>query len=711
MSRRFIFYTLSVLIVCNLPTPLYGQEEVSLQGRVFDSAGPIAGALVFLDTEIDPEITDHNGCYRFKNLETGSYKIRCEFKGRIVRVAVPVRVNGVSPAECDIFFSDDAIQLEPITVAAEIDSAQGLLSEKRTYHVDSGIRDIPHLIREIPELQLIVSGNETYVGVVGSRPEALEVQLDGRRLNSSLTGKADLSQLPLSAIKKIVFYRDGTGGGSGLSGTIDFITKSEKPAVNLRIDHARAEFGFENYRLTAGAGNSRFGNFNINAESQFRKNDFPYTDYFGDLKTRENAQSFLERLSISGGRYLLGGKLSFSGLFYDNKGGVPGQTVQPSPSASQRKKTISIGADYGRFVEKKIRMELGVSHTRKNLHYLDPDSWIKFDTYYKEEEIQFDLLAEVVPSPEIEIKGALYYRKESLAGRDKLRTANSLGNHSRSVGGGDIDLDFGRRFKWLVFRLSLGAGVNRVGLDNHTSGLAALAISHRDFPHLGIRIYRSRSFRLPGLADLHWKEDVFSLPNPDLKPEKSASRGVELITGLTLQGEWRLTMEYRDSRFTDMIYWRRSQGVKYKPVNINSSDYHGLILTAGYKTPGDILAIDFSRVRSITRNREWNQPYFGKEIVYQPRWVNKLDAVVHHRGAYLHYGIRSSDRRFYLEENTKALAPYLIADLEAGLEMRWKYATVEVRFWIDNFTDETYELVEFQPMPPRTIGAGVGVEF
>jgi len=712
MSRGIIFYAILTLIAYCPPKMAGGQDAVRLKGRVFDSTGPIVGARVFVHTNPDPAITDHNGCYSFTNLEKGSYTVRCEFRRRIVRVASPVRVNGVSPVECDIFFADDAIQLEPVVVAAETDTAGTLLSEKRIYHVDPGARDISDLIGEIPGLQVIVSGNETYIGVSGSRPEALEVQLDGRRLNSSMTGKADLNQLPLPAIKKIVFYRGGGGeGGHGLSGTINFITGPDKSAANFHIELARANFGFESYRLTTGIGSKRYGSLGISAESQFRRNDFPYTDYFGRESIRQNMRSYLNRLSISGGQVLLGGKLSFSGLYYDNESGVPGQIIQPNFSAWQRRKTISTGAGYSRFIDEKIRVELGVSYTSKDLHHLDPDSWIKFDTYYKDRESLIDMLAEARPAPELEFRSRLFYRKESLAGWDKIRTANSLGHHDRNVAGGNFDLDYSRDFRPITCRLSLGVGVNRVNSGNHNSGLFALAISYRSVPNAGIRVYRSNTFRLPGLADLHWKEDVFSLPNPDLRPERSISQGVELFTSLTWQGNWRLTMEYRESRFTDLIYWRRSQGVKYKPVNISSSDYYGLIVTAGYKSPGDIFALDFSRVQSITLNRERNQPYYGKEIIHQPRWVNRLDAAVRRRGLFLNYNFNFVGRRFYLEENTKALSPYMTVNIEAGAELRLNPAAIELKFWIDNFTDEKYELVEFQPMPPRTIGAGVGVKF
>ncbi len=712
MSRGIIFYTIFALIIYSSSRSALGQDAVGLKGRVFDSTGPIVGARVFVNTNPDPAITDHNGCYSFTKLETGSYMVRCEFRGRIVRVATPVRVNGVSPVECDIFFVDDAIQLEPVVVAAESDTAGTVLSEKRIYHVNPGARDISDLIGEIPGLQLIVSGNEVYIGVAGSRPEALEVQLDGRRLNSSLTGKADLNQLPLSAIKKIVFYRDGGGeGGYGLSGTINFITGPEKSVANFHIELARADFGFESYRLNAGVGSKRYGNLGISAESQFRRNDFPYTDYFGRENIRQNMRSFLNRLSVSGGRVFGGGKLSFSALYYENESGVPGQIIQPNFSAWQRQKTISAGADYSKHVAEKVRVELGVSHTRKDLHHLDPDSWIKFDTYYKDRESLVDLLVEARLGPELELRSRLFYRRESLAGWDRLRTANSLGDHGRNVTGGNIYSEYSRDFGPITCRLSFGVGFNRVNAGDHESGLLALAVSYRNAPNAGIRVYRSNTFRLPGLADLHWKEDIFSLPNPDLRPEKSFSQGLELFTGLTWQGNWRLTAEYRESRFTDMIYWRRSQGVKYKPVNISSSDYYGLIVTAGYKSPGDIFVLDFSRIQSITLNRERNQPYYGKEIIHQPRWVNRLDVAVRHRRMFLNYNIRHVGRRFYLEENTKALPPYLTADIEAGATLRLYPAEIELKFWIDNLTNEKYELVEFQPMPPRTFGAGIGVKF
>jgi len=131
----------------------------------------------------------------------------------------------------------------------------------------------------------------------------------------------------------------------------------------------------------------------------------------------------------------------------------------------------------------------------------------------------------------------------------------------------------------------------------------SVSIAYRPGPAVGLRSTYADAFRLPGLAELHWQEDVFVIANPELKQEKSRSISTEIFGEFGLQGDWRLSLGYRDIRYKDLIYWRRSQGIKYKPLNVSASDFFSTTLSIAYKCPGEYIEIDFAGVNSTALNR------------------------------------------------------------------------------------------------------------
>lgn len=713
ISRRFlILLNLGFIGFSLFPSNSYGQDLIKIRGRVYDANGPISGAIVYVEGNPLPVQTDQSGAYRIANLENGVYRLRCEYGNSVVRVMAPVRVSDGPPAECDIFFDSEVLQLAPIVVEFKKSDDFDKAIERRVYNIDQGVRNVEDLVGRIVSAQIIASPGEISFGLAGSRPQDVEILLDGKRLNSSLTGKADLNQLPVKAIRKIELFKAGTiNDGGGLAAIINFITEPNAIDNNLTIEHSRGSFGLEKYSLTSALKTGRYGALSVCAEYDRRRDNYPYIDYFGIKKNLTNAQSEVGRVYVSGSHRLSGGKVNYSALLFHNESGLPGQIIQPNHSAKQLKRTLSVGIDYIHLLGRQVETSAGISHTRRQLDHFDSDSWIKYDSRYNESEIDIHFLVETYMNKFIRINNRFSYRRESLEGIDRIRTAYSLGRHSRDIFGNNSEINFNHELSVFNLRSFLGGGFNVINSRFHGSDLAGISLSLSKKPYPSIMIYRSDSFRLPGLADLNWREDVFAIPNPDLKPERSMSKGIELAAKGDLLGSWRLSAEYKESKYTDLISWRRSQGIKYKPVNISSSDFYGLIISLNYYSPGQVLALDLSRVQSLTINRELGQPYFGKLIIYQPPYVNRLSATVNYRELLIKFDLKDVGRRFYLEENTKALAPYLVIDLEVRCRLRYRFGEVELSGRIENCTNEIYELVEYQPMPPRSFEIGCGIFF
>jgi len=69
-----------------------------------------------------------------------------------------------------------------------------------------------------------------------------------------------------------------------------------------------------------------------------------------------------------------------------------------------------------------------------------------------------------------------------------------------------------------------------------------------------------------------------------------------------------------------------------------------------------------------------------------------------------------SGHRYFLEENTKQLDAYTLVNLAAGLTFKYKFISPTLEFRIRNLTDIEYELLEYQPMPPRSYHFGLSLK-
>ena len=719
-SRSFLILTFTLSICFLTIVYSYGQTALKIYGQVINQYGPVGNVVVKVDNTVFHTVTDQSGYYYIFDVPPGNYKLSCHF-GEIQVTTGDYVVVGDGPAvRRDIYFEKNIINIAPIYVEA-VPQAEVLESgfEVKVYPVRrKGINEIKELLHEIPGLNLMISPatSEIFISTGGIRPEGVNVLVDGRKINSLLTGRADLSQIPLNAIKSIEYYSPGlTSNASegGLGGTVNIVTVDNRNQDFLHVSFSRGDYDLENYEAGFGFIRPDLGNIKITWENGFSRNDYKYTDLFGRSRVRENAYCRYEKYYISYSNIILGNYISVSGFGYSGHSGVPGQTIMPSKEAQSIKETISIGSELSRKFSNIHRIGIMLSYLKRDTEYNDTSMFIPYDNKYIEKEASLTLRGNLSASRKLNIDLKACFTSGFLKGIDHIRPLYSLGEVKREV----YKLYGGARYHRDIGKVSFSTGISQAwdfidGTSYQSMSATAtvtcknLTLSSLKFT-VGSTLAYAKTFRLPGLAELHWKEDVFVTPNPDLNPEKSRSVSSEIFFRYQLFGNWRLSIGYRDIRYKDLIYWRRSQGIKYKPVNVSSSDYFGTTVSISYKSPADIIDIDFSRVKSAALNKEKGQPYYGKYITFQPPYTNRLTIAINYRGFYAKSSMIDSGHRYFLEENTKRLNAYTLVDFRVGFDVTCKKITTNLEFKIENVTDTRYELLEYQPMPPRVYNLGL----
>jgi outer membrane cobalamin receptor len=701
----------------------YGQTALKIFGQVIDRSGPVTDAVVKVDNTVFKDVTDQSGYYHIFDVPPGNYRVSCHLNGIQVTTGDYVVVGDGPALRRDIYFEKNIINIAPVYIEAV---PQAKVSESgfevKVYYVRrKGVDEIEELLHDIPGLNLIISPatSEIFISAGGIRPEGVNVLVDGRKINSLLTGRADLSQIPLNAINSIEYYSPGlTSNASegGLGGTINIVTVGNRDMDFLQVSCSKGDYDLENY--TAGLDFIRpdLGDLKMTWENGYSRNDYKYTDVFSRPGIRENAHCRYKKYYISYSKILLGNYFSISGFGYSGHSGVPGQTITPSREAKSKKETISVGGELTRQLNSINRLGLLLSYLKRITDYNDTSMFVPYDNRYIEKEASFVFKGDLSVSRKLSINFKACFTSGFLEGIDYIRPFSSLGKKWREV----YKLYGGARYQHDMGKASFSMGISQawdfIDDKKHPSMSATatatcndLTLSFLNFT-IGSTLSYAKTFRLPGLAELHWKEDVFVIANPNLNPEKSRSVSSEIFSRYQLFGKWCLSIEYRDIRYKDLIYWRRSQGIKYKPVNVSFSDYFGTTVSVSYKSPAEFIEIDFSRVKSAALNREEGQPYYGKYITFQPLYTNHLAISFNYRGFYAKSSIFDSSHRYFLEENTKKLNAYTLIDFKIGYSVILKKVTTNLEFKIDNATDAEYELLEYQPMPPRSYSFGLTIK-
>jgi len=144
--------------------------------------------------------------------------------------------------------------VEEMLVVGETRPEMDVLAGATTTRIETDLRliegaQIDDLLAEVPGVQIRRfggAGDPFEISIRGSRPEQVPVFLDGVRLDTSLTGRSDLSTICLDVLEEIQVTR-GAGaaraGTGAIGGVVNLVSRGapEKPETRLRI--AGGNFG------------------------------------------------------------------------------------------------------------------------------------------------------------------------------------------------------------------------------------------------------------------------------------------------------------------------------------------------------------------------------------------------------------------------------------------------------------------------------------
>lgn len=541
-------------------------------------------------------------------------------------------------------------------------------------------------------------GGRQLLSVRGGRPEGVLVLLDGIPLNDPLTGRADLSSIPLSSLESATLVR-GAGAARYGSGALGGALLLESSAAGASEPAARVVLGsYGAYEASGSAGWSGEGaGVRIGAGVGGADNDFSYEDRLASgspARRRDNADTETRWLNVAGEAGDVRGTLRFDGL----ERGVPG-----------RMGTTAFAGDRWREHRWALAGQAGGERTAARLGVRGLSMRYAPDDGEATDQRALDARA----GAEVALPGS---SGVVLAGRV---------SYERLEGDGIADVPD---------RMAAGATLRTVltGADE-TFGVEPLVgfdVSGDETalsPELGawlrpvesVRLYGrlGQAYRVPTFADLHFEAAPGLRANPDLESERvvlDAELGLEAstpaVSGASASAPTasvRLSAWTRDTR--GPIVWLASSVAVWSPRNLDRLVARGLEIEASLASARPA-STEWAVDAGLTLQR--SRLGFGSNRnpqPYQPDVTARAAAELRRGATAGRLKVAYMGSRTTSVAATRRLAGFVT--LDAGLRHRFTPGslTFDATVGIDNLLDRQYELVELFPEPGRSFHLTVDI--
>jgi vitamin B12 transporter len=710
-TRSRFFIAIILFCLLEVAPESKGQSEIKIFGQVIEkvTGSPIPGAQIWIQPLGRYTISGQSGEFYFTDLPIGKVTISARRLGYADSRPVAIDLQPAGPTRLVV-----AMDIRPLVVTGQ----NAILSKSPEIlvhsHGNSTILELPsgaprsieNIIERLPQLELIRSGPQKILRIRGSQANGVVIMLDGRIQNSTLTSQGDVSAIPLDEVSKIEIVTGGDYKSGGLAGSVNFITRSWQENNRVNSSAERGSFGLESYSL----GIAQLQKLVFNLKESFSKGDFQFRDPRDSLQTRQNNSS--HDLSIFGGVSIALGasRLDLKGRYFRRNAGVPGPIFQLTPRADSRSREMEFYSilqnDLGRGYAINVIGGLG----SRDMIFDSPQTPANFIAYrnrFKEE--NRDIKIQLENKGRIDLDTYILLRYESLGGEDLLRPASSFGDHTRLVDaqGAGITLPVPNPAR-LFNSASINFGIKREGGSGGVFWGPSAGVS-TDIGSLRFTFSVYRSRRLPDLTDLFWKEDVFATPNPDLLPEKSYGYEIGISFHAERFGPYDFRLSRFESRFDDIIVWRRWAGDKYKPVNLSKSEIDGWEISSNFKPFGGPASIVWNADFNKPLNKEDSPVHHDKYLTFRPIGTQYGGVEFEYRNLTLKISGRHLGRRYITEENTKSLPPVDLVELNMKYDLMIKSLTFSTGFSILNIGNKEYEILDRQPEKPREYRFEIGI--
>jgi vitamin B12 transporter len=544
----------------------------------------------------------------------------------------------------------------------------------------------------------------------GTSPANLLVLVNGSRVNSFQSGLVDFSLLTLKDIERIEVVQSGSSalyGADAVGGVVNILTRRPSPDFRWNAEVSGGSFGFQRYFLET---QGRLGEFGLlgGYSSERGRDDFPfYIPNFvasGSTERRINSdfsrrQAYLHA-NVDLDEHSL---LTFSTQYVVADRGTPGDLRFQSEFARQNDNDVNILATYVDAHVERVELTLKTAFHYNLETYDDPTSGI--NSFYK------TVFLNVNPQARARIS-----RFQSLILGGELGEGVLYGNdfdgrvlrvQRSAYASNEFQFELDRP---LLDRISLYQTLRYDNISDVDDALTPkLGVNVRIFREGDLRLRSSFgwNFRAPSFNDMYYR----GFSNPNLKPERSTSFDVGLLTTLESWGEHTIELTYFHLRTKDRILF---DPATYLPVNIGEATstglegrYQGHLLE---KTIDVTLSYTLADARKANRDSD-SDPSYDKQLLYVPANVATLNLAFLFEPVVLSVTHSFVGRRYTAADNSEWLSPYHLTNANVVVNIPMGSRRLFAKAEVNNIFDKEYEVFQYYPMPGRNFRITIGVEY
>ncbi len=514
--------------------------------------------------------------------------------------------------EIDTIFVTASRVEEPIN---RIPLSVNLITEEKIRLQNYG--DISSILNNLPGIDIrsySIIGGASSISLFGSTSQQVLVLVDGRIINSSNLGVADLGLISTNNLKKIEIVIGPISslyGANALGGVVNIVTKSpyDFPKPGLYYDGSMQYGSYQTRNIYLGTGISS-NKFGLLFDANYKKSD--------GIRTNDNCL-----------KQGIGLKLSYKDinqrlrvdLDYETKeNGLPGPKPSPSmiPIYGDSTTTsiydrsvdtaFSVRGEFDYDLTSKFSLKLIPFYTKNWTRFLWVDAYsidtTLYNDHYITQNIGASLIANYQNSAGLRINGGIDLKQDDFQANsffyDELvcnyqdTIWQAKGQRVGLFGEANINIS-----KYVILipagRLDWNSDFGYF-ISPSLGFLLPLSSAIRFKIHLG------RAFRAPTFNDLYWPKSG----NPEIKPEFGDALQLGLDWKRNQGQSFSLTAYARKTK--DLIAWVPDSAGIWHPTNINESDIFGI------STKGEIKILKMFKLGLSVNFSKANQ--MRKELIY-----------------------------------------------------------------------------------------------
>lgn len=620
-------------------------------------------------------------------------------KAAMCFITINLVVNGGCCFAQNTSLLTDTFELKEIVVTDNKVSARTAQQNFKNLESYAGKR-LPDLLNEISSVYLKNYGNGqlTTIAVRGTTTSQTEVLWNGIKINSPMLGQSDFALLNVGFHNSIgiQFNQLNTAIGSNI------LLNNSLPEAATHFEGAirSGSFGLLQTNM-----NVSYGNKKIRGATKVAllkaENNFPI--FKNEKIAKQTNAEVLQWAFFQQLNYLINARneIELFAWYNQSQRQIPPTLLQQFSKAFQNDDAVRTMFRW-RFNKQRLHFNFTSAYLRETLQYnnyqlLTNDKSV---THAWRNAFNFNYAIK-----------RFVIDANVFADYEKAQSESYESKHQRALYGFSGKVSYS-----LKQGVNFAAGLRQEFMDIKASPFmpfVSVAFFKRIKSHLiGLEVTGKRSFRFPTFNDLFW----INSGSKNLLPENSWN------TDATLSYKWNTQIRISATTFytwvNNQIQWTPDFSGNWRPQNLKSVFARGVEVSAIFTLPELLIPhfnftanVNYSFTRSIqTKSALINDAAVGKQVIYVPlhRVSSTLAVSFYEFKAQLYY--RYTGLRYISTDNSDALVPYSIFDIEFSKAFTFSKSALKFAFRVNNLGNVFYQDVAQMPMLPRNFEGTLSIK-